>query len=203
MQLRSHSMGRSWILALLAAGGLVDGCHSATDPTPACFVEPPSGTNQSLLYKVSGPGACDNLGGTSVTPTPNGGTFAATIKFSLKGAKPNTLYYVQRAAEFPANATSADGSCQRAEGAPPWTAADGFTGPTWVAFPMPYTDQGPIKTLTTNAAGDGTLDFEFHAPTIATGTKFDVTMRLVDANVGDETGVTSEMRSGCMTVLPL
>jgi len=195
MQLRDHSVHRSWTLALLAACGVTGGCHSATDPTPACFVEPPSGTNQSLLYKVSGPGACPNLGGTSVTPTPNGGSFAATIKFSVKGAKPNTLYYVQRAPEFPANATSADGRCQRADGASPWTAADGFAGALWVQF--------PTQTLTTDAAGDGALDFEFRAPAIATGTKFDVSMRLVDANVGDETGVTSEMRSGCMTVLPL
>jgi hypothetical protein len=200
---RSSPVGRSWSVALAAAAALCGACHSATDPTPTCFVEPPSGTNQSLLYKVSGPGVCDNLGGTSVTPTPNGGTFAATIKFRVKGAKPNTLYYVQRAPEFPVNATSADGVCQRADGTSPYSTADGFTGATWVTFPLPYTDQGPIKTLTTDGAGDGSIDFEFAAPTITAGTRFDVAMRLVDVNVGDEAGVTTELRSGCMTILPL
>ncbi len=196
------SLRGSWSLALLTGVWGAGGCHSATDPTPVCFVEPPSGTNQSGLYKVSGPGTC-GTGATSVTPAPNGGTFAATLKFRVKGAKPSTLYYVQRAAEFPPNATSADGSCQRANGVSPWTAADGFTGATWATFPMPFTDQGPLKTLTTDAAGDGSLDFDFRSPQIPAGTKFDVVMRLVDANVGDDSGVSSELRSGCMTVLPL
>jgi hypothetical protein len=125
------------------------------------------------------------------------------MKFRVRGARPNTLYYVQRAAEFPPNATSADGRCQRADGASPWTPADGFAGSIWVPFPLPYTDQGPIKTLTTDAAGDGTLEFEFLSPQIAAGLKFDLAMRIVDANAGDGTGVTSELRSGCMTVVPL
>jgi len=199
---RLSPVRRSCSVALAAVATLSAACHSATDPTPECFIEPPSGTNQSLLYKVSGPGTCENLGGTSVTPTPNGGTFAATLKFRVQGARPNTLYYVQRAAEFPPNATSSDGLCQRAEGASPWTAPD-FTGALWVPFPLPNTDQGPIKTLTTDAAGDASLDFEFSSPGIAAGTKFDVAMRLVDTDVGDETGVTTELRSGCMTILPL
>jgi hypothetical protein len=182
--------------------GTVGGCHSATDPTPPCFVDPPSGTNQSAFYKVSGPGTC-GTGATSVTAVPNGGTFSATLKFRVKGAKPNTLYYVQRAAEFPPNGTSADGSCQRADGVSPWTSTDGFTGATWVTFPKPYTDQGPLKTLTTDAAGDASLDFDYKSPQIHSGVKFDVEMRLVDADAGEEAGVTTELRSGCMTVLPL
>jgi hypothetical protein len=68
---------------------------------------------------------------------------------------------------------------------------------------LPYTDQGPLNTLTTDAAGDASIDFEFVSPGIAAGTRFDVTMRLVDANVGDSAGVTSELRSGCMTIVPL
>ena len=195
-------VSRSSLVTLAAVAALSGGCHYATDPEPLCFVEPPSGTNQSALYRVSGPGTC-GTGGTSVTARADGGTFAATLRFRVKGAKPNTLYYVQRAAEFPPNATSADRICQRADGASPWTAADGFTGAIWVPFPLPSTDQGPIKTLTTDSAGDASLDFEYRAPGIAAGTLFDVEMRLVDVNVGDGAGVTSELRSGCMTVLPL
>ena len=201
MRLTDRSRHRAWAV-LLAACGLAGACHSATDPTPPCFVEPPSGAPQSALFRVSGSGTCDT-GATAIAVRPNGGIFTGTMKFRVKGAKPNTLYYVQRAPDFPLTATSADGVCQRANGAPPWTAADGFTGSTWVTFPLPYTDQGPIKTLTTDAAGDASVDFEFSSPQIAPGDKFDVTMRLVDANVGDEAGVTSELRSGCMTVVPL
>jgi hypothetical protein len=192
----------SCAVALLAASGAGVGCHSATDPTPACYVEPPSGTNQAALYKVAGPGTC-GTGATSVTSFANGGSFAATISFRVKGAKPNTTYYVQRAAEFPPNATSADTVCQRADQTSPWTAADGFTGSTWVTFPKPFTDQGTVKTLTTDATGDGSLDFDFRSPQVSSGAKFDVAMRLVDVDTGDEAGVTSELRSGCMTVLPL
>jgi hypothetical protein len=201
MQIRDCSRHRAWAVVLLA-GGLAGACDSATGPDEVCFVEPPSGAPQSALYRVTGSGTCDS-GATAIAVRPNGGSFAGTMKFRVKGARPNTLYYVQRAADFPITATSADGVCQRANGAPPWTAADGFTGPTWATFPLPYTDQGPLKTLTTDAAGDASVDFEFLSPQIATGAKFDVTMRLVDANVGDAAGVTSELRSGCMTILPL
>jgi len=204
MSLLKPRTRRSWAVAAAAITTLLGGCNSATGPNDPrdCFVEPPSGTNQSAFYKVSGPGTC-GTGATSVTSFANGGGFAATLKYRVKGAKPNTLYYVQRAAEFPANATSADTQCQRAAGSSPWTPADGFTGALWVPFPLPNTDQGPIKTLTTDANGDASLDFEFRSPGIPAGTRFDVTMRLVDANVGDSAGVTSELRSGCMTILPL
>jgi hypothetical protein len=135
-----------------------------------------------------------------MTSTPSGGTLAATIRFRVKGAKPNAVYFIQRAAEFPPGATTADGICQRANGAAPWTPADGFTGPVWVTFPRPYTDQGALKTLTTDAAGDASYDFPFLSPQIPSGTVFDVAMRLVDADVGDQTGVTTELRSGCMRI---
>ena len=204
MELRDRSRHRAWAVVLLAACGLAGACQSATDPDdpPSCFVEPPSGAPQAALYRVTGSGTCDS-GATAIAVRPNGGIFTGTMKFRVKGAKPNTLYFVQRAAEFPITATSADGVCQRANGASPWTAAEGFTVATWLTFPLPATDQGPIKTLTTDAAGDASIDFEFVSQQIAAGTKFDVTMRLVDANVGDSAGVTSELRSGCMTVLPL
>jgi hypothetical protein len=202
MQIRDCSRHRAWAVVLLAACGLAGACHSPTEPPPACFVEPPSGAPQAALYRVTGSGTCDS-GATAIAVRPNGGIFTGTMKFRVKGAKPNTLYYVQRAAEFPITASSADGVCQRANGAPPWTAADGFTSATWLTFPLPFSDQGPLNTLTTDAAGDASVDFEFSSPQIAAGTKFDVTMRLVDANVGDSAGVTSELRSGCMTVLPL
>jgi hypothetical protein len=192
-------MRLSWTLVLFAACCAGWGCSSPTEPDD-CFVEPPTGAPQSALFRVTGSGSCDS-GATAIAVRPNGGSFTGTMKFRVRGAKPNTLYYVQRAAEFPVTASSADGQCQRANGAPPWTGADGFTGATWVTFPLPY--EGPVRTLTTDAAGDASVDFEFDSPQITTGTRFDVVMRLVDVNVGDGTGVTSELRSGCMTVVPL
>ena len=196
---KNLSMRLSWTLVLLTAccAGAA-GCSSPTEPD--CFVEPPTGAPQSALFRVSGSGSCDT-GAMAIAVRPNGGTFAGTMKFRVKGAKPNTLYYVQRAAEFPITDLSADGVCQRAIGAPPWTPGT-FPGATWVTFPLPYTDQGPLKTLTTDSAGDASVDFEFFSPQITAGTDFDVTMRLVDTNVGDQAGVTSELHSGCMTVRP-
>jgi hypothetical protein len=120
-------------------------------------------------------------------------TFTATIRFRVRGARPRTIYYVQRAAELD-RPLSADAVCQRAEGRPPWTAADPPVVPSFVTFPRPFA--GDKKTLTTDDAGDAALDFEFRSD-IAAGTQFDVAMRLVD----DETAPTSELRSACMTVL--
>jgi hypothetical protein len=195
------SLRLSSMLLVAAACTAGMSCSSPTTPDE-CFVEPPTGAPQSALFRVTGSGSCDS-GAVAIAVRPNGGIFTGTMKFRVRGAKPNTLYYVQRAAEFPITPSSADGACQRASGASPWTAADGFAGATWVTFPIPYTDQGPLKTLTTDGAGDASAEFEFISPQITTGTNFDVTMRLVDANVGDGTGVTSELHSGCMTVRPL
>ncbi len=190
-------------MVALGASSLIGGCHHASDPTSPCFVAPPEGTNQAALYRVAGPGTCDppgdSIGGTSVTSAPiSAAHFSATIRFRVRGARPNTLYYVQRAAEFaaPPPPLNSDRICQRADGLPPWTPADGFAGSPFVTFPRPYTDQGPIKTLTTDAAGDASLEFGFVSPQIPAGTLFDVAMRLVD----DENAPTSELRSGCMTV---
>jgi hypothetical protein len=188
------------LIALSAFGA----CHS-DDEVESCIVAPPPGTAQAALYVVTGPGTCANensAGATSVTSTPNGGSFAATIRILVKGAKPNTIYFIQRAPEFPSNETSADRSCQRADGLPPWTPPN-YAGDLWVTFPKPNTDQGPVKTLTTDAAGDASFEFAFHSPSIKTGTKFDVAMRLVDVDVPGVAGVTTELRSGCMTITVL
>jgi hypothetical protein len=195
-------MRRSWAktsLVLFTQVVAFSGCSSATGPDEStCYVEPPSGLAQATLYRVSGPGTC-GTGGTSITTTPNGGTMSATMKFRVRGAKPNTVYFIQRAAEFPVNSSSADSVCQRADGQAPWTPGS-FPGQTWVTFPLPYADQGPVKTLTTDAAGDASIDFVFLSPQIAAGTIFDLAMRIVDSDVGDTAGVTSELRSGCMKI---
>jgi hypothetical protein len=99
---------------------------------------------------------------------------------------------VQRAPEI-GRALAADRVCQRAEGLPPWAPGDGT--PAFITFPAP--NPGPKVTLTTDPAGDGSLEFEFRSASIPAGTEFDVQMRLVDS----ESAPTSDLRSGCMTVL--
>lgn len=180
--------------AVTAFGALVLAtCHNANDPSPPCYVEPPLGTHQSLLSEVLGSTTCGN-GGTSVTsvPVPEG-YFVATIRFIINRAKPNTTYYVQRAAEFSAStaATDADGICQRADGLPPWS---GFS-PLFVNFPIPWRRE-PLITVTTDAEGNGAVEFEHQADNILRGAHFDVQMRLID----DPAGPTSELRSGCMKI---
>lgn len=197
MQTPRSCWSRSRALAAVAVMVALPGCHSVTDPPAACFVEAPGGQTLSALTWVGGAGACDPAGAITATPFPNGGSFAVTIRVRLVGARPNTVYYVQRAAEFPQNATSADKICQRAEGR--W---EGFTGDPWVTFSRPSTSQGPLKTLTTDAAGNAVLEFDYFAPAIPTGAKFDVMMRLVDADVTGEAGIDSELRSVCMTITP-
>ncbi len=49
----------------------------------------------------------------------------------------------------------------------------------------------------TNASGEGSLDYNFDTPQIVRGTRFDLRMRLVD----DESAPTSDLRSGCMTIV--
>jgi len=163
------------------------GCTSPTEPDP--FGEPPAGTHQSTLIAVVGTGT----GGTSVTSRAGSGHFVATIRFRVR-ARPSTTYLVQRAAELGRPAGD-DGVCQRADGLPPWSAADAPFGSTFVTFPRP--NDGPLLVITTNGLGEAALDYEFESPPIPTGTRFDVKMRLVD----DESAPTSELRSGCMTVV--
>lgn len=194
MQTSRSSWSRCRALAAAGAIAALTRCHSPSDPPSACFVAPPEGKNLSALDGVLGSTICNPAGAVTITPRPNGGSFATTIRIRLTGAKPSTVYYVQRAAEFPSNATSADKVCQRAQGT--W---EGFAGDPWVTFPRP-SDQGPFKTLTTDAAGNAALEFDYFSPTIPAGAKFDVMMRLADINSTTEAGVTSELRSICMTI---
>jgi hypothetical protein len=173
-----------WLAPLAVALALLSACTSPTEPDP--FGEPPPGTYQSALVAVVGTGE----GGTSVTPVAHAsGIFAGTMRFRVR-AKPNTTYKVQRAADVnkPGND---DGVCQRAEGAAPWSPAD---GPAFVQFPIPFT--GPLVVMTTDSKGEGTLDYPYESPQIPRGYRFDVRMRLVD----DENAPTSDLRSGCMTI---
>lgn len=184
-------MPRSLAVAAVFALGI--GCHYATDASPPCFAEPPAGTHQSALSRVSGGGAC-GTGGVSVTPFPAPErTFAVTIRFHVVGAVPATTYTLQRASDF-GRPLMSDGLCQRAGGLPPWGPAD-EPAPRFVTFPLP--NPGPAITMTTNAHGDADAEFEFRLAVIPSGAQFDVQMRLVD----DETAPTSEIRSGCMTLI--
>ena len=160
---------------------------AAATPSAAIQVEIPAGTHQSQLAALTGTGT----GGVSVTPKAIAqGSFDADIKVRVQKAKAATTYIVQRAPEV-GRASAADGVCQRAAGMSPWSPADA-PAPAFVTFmngTTPYT-------ITTDASGAGSLDFEFLAPTVPAGTLFDVLFRLVD-NVD---APTLDIRSGCFTV---
>ncbi len=175
----------SWLKAPLVVGfAFFSACTSPTEPDP--FGDPPQGTYQSSLTPVAGTGE----GGTSVTPVANaGGFFAGTMRFRVRG-KPNTTYKVMRAADF-GKANADDGVCQRGEGAAPWSPADGAP---FVQFPFPFA--GAPVVFTTDSRGEGSLDYNYEAPGIPRGSRFDVRMRLVD----DENAPTTDLRSRCMTV---
>jgi hypothetical protein len=183
----AHHARPGWLLAAAALAG----CHYAGEPTSACFVEPPAGTTQSSIFAVSGAGTC-GTGGASVTsvPTPDR-TFLATIRFKMHGARPSTTYVVQRAPELGDVPLTADSVCQRAQGLPPWNTGE----PSFLTFLDPNTTLP--RTLVTDASGDGALEFDHRSTAIPAGTRFDVQMRLVD----DVSLPTTELRSGCMTVL--
>ena len=51
--------------------------------------------------------------------------------------------------------------------------------------------------LTTDSRGEAALDYPFETPQIPRGSRFDVKMRLVD----NESSPTSDLRSGCMTIV--
>lgn len=172
----------------LSAAMVLVACTSPTEPDP--FGEPPPGTHQSSLLPVVGTG----VGGTSVTSVANSaGIFTGTMRFRVR-AKANTTYLVQRAADLGRPGVD-DGVCQRAGGLPPWSASDEAFGSAFVTFPRP--SAGALVVLTTDSRGEGALDYSFETPQIPSGTRFDVRMRLVD----DEAAPTSDLRSGCMTVV--
>jgi hypothetical protein len=167
------------VAAILAACG--------SSPTAPDAVNVPAGTYQSAMSAMSGTG----FGGVSVTPKsiPEA-TFDADIKVRLQKARASTTYTVQRAPEI-GRTSAADGVCQRALGMSPWGPSD----PAASAFVTFVNGTAPYV-VTTDGSGNGSLDFEFTAPTIAAGTVFDVMFRLVDT----VDGPTSEIRSGCFTV---
>jgi hypothetical protein len=73
-------------------------------------------------------------GGVSVTPmSVPSQSFAAVIKVRVQRARANTTYIVQRAPEI-GRALGSDGTCQRALGQTPWSAADA-PAPAFVTFP--------------------------------------------------------------------
>ena len=177
---------RAATLALVVAVTLGCGGKSPTAPDPVVL---PAGTHQSAINGLTGTGA----GGVSVTPKAIAtATFAADIVVSIQQAKPNTVYFIQRAPEI-GRTLGSDGVCQRALGISPWSAADP-AAPAFLSFQIP--NPGPSATLTTSATGSATMTFEFLAPMIPAGTVFDVMFRLVD----NETSPTLDLRSGCFTV---
>jgi hypothetical protein len=197
--LRSMQLITTAALVLITAcgGGAAPAAQATPMPTAiataaatqsvAVQTEIPAGTHQSQLAALTGTGT----GGVSVTPKAIAqGTFDADIKVRVQKARANATYMVQRAPEI-GRASASDGVCQRAAGMSPWSPADP-PAPAFVTFmngTAPYT-------ITTDASGAGSLDFEFLAPTIPAGTLFDVLFRLVD-NVD---APTLDIRSGCFTV---
>lgn len=149
-------------------------------------LQPASVTHGQQLTAVLGKGS----GLVNVTPTSAvEGSFSAQINVNVHGAPPNTTFYVQRAPEI-GRANSADGTCQRAAGQPPW----GPPAPNFITFPLPAA--GPLVVLRTSPGGSGSVHIDFAAATILDGTAFDVMFRLVD----DLTSPANELRTGCFTV---
>lgn len=171
---------------MAAAVAVMVGCgDSGTSPSP--FV-PPEGTHQAVLTASIGRG----LGGVSVTPVANATrSFEATIRVRVGRARPNATYIIQRAPEI-GRANAADGICQRALGQSPWSPSDPPV-PAFITFAQP---SGSPTTLTTDANGNGSVEFQFAAATIPSGTVFDVMFRLAD----EVSAPTTELRSTCFTV---
>ena len=170
---------------LVVVFGLTLACSSSsTAPTSLL----PAGTHQSAITALSGAGR----GGVSITPIaiPEG-TMSVDISILLTDARPNATYFVQRAPEV-GRALAADGICQRALGLSPWSASDPAAA-AFVTFPLGT----GLATMTTAANGTGSLDFNYRSPTLPAGLVFDVMFRLVD----HETAPTTELRSGCLTVI--
>jgi hypothetical protein len=167
----------------------------ACSPTgPSKFSIPP-GAYQSVFTNLKGEGGFAAM---SVTPKaiPEA-TMAADISVRLVGMRPNATYLFQRAQEgVGGRPLGSDGICQRGLGLSPWSPSD----PPTVNFQtMPLPAVGPLVTVTTNATGDGAIDFEFRALMIVAGTTNDVMFRLVD----NAEAPTTELRSNCMMIMAL
>lgn len=181
------------LIAALACGG------TQTPTTPSSSLAPTAaavsnGSGQSVLTTTHGERltAVTGLGSGIVNVTPTAaanGSFSAQINVNVHGAPANTTFYVQRSPEI-GRSDSADGTCQRAAGLPPW----GPPAPNFVTFPLPAA--GPLVTLQTSEEGAGTVHIDFAAPSILDGTQFDVMFRLVDSL----TSPANELRTGCFTV---
>lgn len=153
----------------------------------------PAGTVQASLASAD---MRSGGGGVSVTPKsiPEG-SFAATIAVHVVNARPSTTYIVQRAPEV-GRALGSDGVCQRALGLAPWSPAD-TPAAAFLSFVLPG-ETSPVS-LTTSASGEGSVTFEFKAPMIPAGTRFDVMFRLLN----DPSVPSSVFQSNCFTVTVL
>ena len=166
----------------------VAACSDSAAPIDTTYANP-AGTYTASAVAVVGPGE----GGVSVSPKSiTEGYFVADIKVRVRKAMPNTTYIIQRAPEI-GRASSSNGICERALGLAPWSSAD-TPAPAFVTF-VPTGLTAPV-TFTTTATGDGTADFEFRAPMIPAGTKFDVMFRLIN----DASAPTAIILSQCFTV---
>jgi len=180
----------SGLLIAFSLGALA-ACSESTPPLDTRY-DNPTGTHTATAVAVGGPGE----GGVSVTPKaiPEG-YFVADIKVRLRKAMPNTTYIIQRAPEI-GRTSASNGICERALGLAPWSSADP-PAPAFMTF-VPSGQTTPV-TVTTTSAGDGSLDFEFRAPMIPAGTKFDVMFRLIN----DASAPTAIVLSQCFTVTVL
>jgi hypothetical protein len=178
-------------VVMVAAISAIACNDSSTAPIDTTY-DNPLGTYPATMIAIVGTGE----GGMSVTPKAiAAGYFDADIKVRLRKGKPNTTYTVQRAPEIGRDFGS-NGVCERALNIAPWSSSEAPAAAFLTFVPMGVTTPA---TFTTTAAGDGMLDFEFAAPAILKGTRFDVMFRLVD----DGTAPTSVLLSQCVTVTVL
>ena len=184
----THNRG-ALAAAILGVAALATGCSSSPiAPTPE---ELPAGDFQSAMTATVGAGT----GSISVTPVSSpSGRLNLLVRIRLQGGRPRSFYVVQRAGES-GRVNSADGVCQRAIGAPPWSPSDPPVNFLFPSFRVPDPD-GPEVTFETDSNGIGAHDFEYLHPTFAAGIPFDLMVRIVD----NGTTPSSELRSACFTV---
>jgi hypothetical protein len=134
-----------------------------------------------------------------VTPITGTTGFSAQIEVEVKHLPPNATFFLQRAPEI-GRPMSSDGIGQRALGLYPWEQPNspGFPpAPAFITFPLP--GAGPLVMITTDANGEGEVEFLFEAASIADGTLFDVVFRVVD----NPSSPSTDLWSNCFTVTVL
>ena len=145
------------------------------------------------LVSIVGPGH-GRFRATRVPHSTVPGNFAVHIQARIRGAKPNTTYLVQRAAEafnpappagFPI-ATTIDGSCQKGLAIAPWSTLVPAVA-AFATWPTP---------LITDANGNGETDFVFE--TTVPLPLFDVMFRIIESGPAPK----SVFQTDC-TVVPL